>query len=303
MATTIDPNYTSSEDVKALEIDFVNNLTHSIQGLTNALSGVRPKAFNSGSLIKTYKTTTTRAASRSVGEGEEVPITQIAKKLDKQYNIELNEELRRITSLQAIQSAGAQEAIADTDSKLLTLAQNDLKSDLFSALDTKSTTKVNAKGFQKALSIGLAKLIVVLKDYVGGGDTIAFVNPMDLYNWLGSQQITVQTGFGLQYIENFLNVNRVIIDADVKEGHVYITYANNIHFDYINMSSAAGSLFNYTTDQTGILGITHYTDTKTNSYNTQVEGGWLILPEYTDGIIDVTIQDDASQPVTSGVGK
>lgn len=284
-----DQNLVSSQDLKALSIDFVNNFSNGVHGLLTALQGVQLRPMAQGSTIKTYKTTVTKAASRTVGEGEEIPLTHFTRKEDKTYTLQLTDKLRKETSYEAIRSAGSALAIQYTDQQLLGIAQKNAKQDLFDALDSKATTKINAGGFQQAISKSLGKLTALFEDLDGAGSTVVFVNPDDFYDYLGNQQISVQTQFGLSYIKNFLNAGTIIMSANVPSGHVYATVNNNLKFYYIPQTGEAGAAFDMQTDQTGLIGITHFEDKKALVYDSVVVGGWLILPELSDGIVNATI--------------
>lgn len=294
-----DTNLVTSNDLKALSIDFVNNFSNSVSGLMNVLQGVQLRPMSAGSTIKTYKTTVTKAAQRTVGEGEEIPLTKVARKEDKDYTLALTDKLRKETSYEAIQTAGSALAIQYTDQELLNIAQKNAKADLFDALKSKATTKITAGGFQQAVSKALGKLTALFEDLDGAGSTVVFVNPDDFYDYLGNQQITVQNQFGLSYIKNFLNAGTIIMSASVPTGHVYATVNNNIKFYYIPQSGAAGAAFGMQTDSTGLIGITHSEDKVRMVFDSVVVGGWLILPELSDGIVDATVQ----APSTSLAGK
>lgn len=293
-----DTNLTESEDLVALSIDFVNNFNYSVQSLLNALQGVQRIPMAKGSTIQTYKTTVTKATSNTVGEGEEIPLTKVSRKKDKAYVLTLNNKLRKNTSWEAIQDAGFDQAINFTDQQLLQIAQKNAKTDLFNALSSNATTKITAAGFQQAVSQSLGKLAGIFEDYDGAGNSVVFVNPDDFYSWLGNQQIITQSAFGLTYIKNFLNAGTVILSANVTQGHVYATVNNNIRFYYIDVRGEAGQACHMTSDSSGLIGITHEYYAKNLSYDSVVAGGWLILPELTDGIVDATISAPAQQSTT-----
>lgn len=300
-----DTNLVTSNDLKALSIDFVNNFSNGVSGLLNALQGVQLRPMSQGSQIKTYKTTVTKATSRTVKEGEEIPLTKIARKEDQVYTLQLTDKLRKETSFEAIQSAGSALAIQYTDQQLLGIAEKNAKQDLFDALDAKAATKVNAGGFQQAVSKALGKLTGIFEDLDGAGQTVIFANPDDFYDYLGNQQITTQNAFGLTYIKNFLNAGTIILSANVKAGHVYATVNNNIKFYYISVSGVAGNAFDMQSDSTGLIGITHQKNDSTLTYDSVAVGGWLILPELTTGIVNVTIDvaDAGKATGTAGAGK
>lgn len=285
-----DQNLITSQDLAAASINFVDQFTDGINGLMQALQGVRLVPMANGSSIQTYKKTETEAASKTVGEGEEIPLSKVTRTKDKTYTLTLNDKLRKMTSFEAIQAVGFDRAVTDTDAKLLAMARKDAKSDLFNALDSKATTKITAGNFQQAVSKALGKLTGIFEDLDGAGQTVVFVNPDDFYGWLGNQQITTQSNFGLTYIKNFLNAGTIILSAGVKAGTVYATVNNNLNLYYVNMNGQAGQAFGMTTDASGLIGVKHSTVDQNLGYQTVVAGGWLFLPENTDGIVAATIQ-------------
>lgn len=298
-----DTNLVTTDDLTALSVDFVNNFSTSIQDLMNVLSGVYPQAMPQGAQIKVYKKAVTKPTTRTVGEGEKINNIDASYKVDKTYTLAITDKLRKSTTFEAIQLAGAQRAIHDTDALVINQAQNNAKSDLYDALDSKANSTASGATFQAAVANALGKLISVAGDHFGGGDIVVFANPVDVYAWLGNQTISVQNTFGLQYVKNFLGANTVIMSPSVKAGHVYATYVKNIHFYYIDMNGQAGQLFHATTDASGLIGIMHDEDTSNLTYNTTAVGGWLILPEFAEYIVNSTISATASQPVTTGTGK
>lgn len=284
-----DPNLITSKDLAAASIDFVDQFTDGINGLMTALQGVRLVPMGSGSIIQTYKKTVIPASSRTVDEGEEIPLSKVTRTKDQAYTLSLNDKLRKMTSFEAVQALGFDRAITNTDAKLLALARKDAKSALFNALDSKATTKITAGGFQQAVSQALGKLTSIFEDIDGAGQTVVFVNPDDFYGWLGNQQITTQTAFGLTYIKNFLNAGTIILSASVKANTVYATVNNNLNLYYVAMDGEAGQAFNMTTDASGLIGVKHSIVDRSLGYQTVIAGGWLFIPEDTDGIVAATI--------------
>ena len=67
---------------------------------------------------------------------------------------------------------------------------------------------------------------------------------------------------------------------------------------YVDMSGDAGKAFNMQTDESGLIGVTHSRLVDHLSYQTVAAGGWLFIPEKTDGIASVTID---TSTVTPGV--
>lgn len=291
---TVDANTITSQDLTAQSIDFVEQFSSSVKGLLNALTGVRLVPMANNSVVKTYTSKVTKASNTTVAEGELIPLTKVERKVDQTYTLALNDKLRKVTTFEAIQALGYQRAVANTDQKLLSIAQKDAKSGLFDALSSKATAKVTgAKNVQQAISKGLGKVLSYFEDYDGAAGTVAFVNTDDFYNWLGNQQITVQNSFGLNYLKNFLNVGTIILSNSVKAGTVYVTVTNNLAMYYVDMSGDAGKAFNMQTDESGLIGVTHSRLDDHLSYQTVAAGGWQFIPEKTDGVASVTIDTSA----------
>ena len=88
------------------------------------------------------------------------------------------------------------------------------------------------------------------------------------------------------------------MSASIPEGKVVLTVDNNMNFYYVDMRGEAGRAFNMQVDETGLIGATHKQTPESLSYDTIAAGGWLILPERTDGIVTSTIEAPAVKPAT-----
>ena len=295
---TVDPNTVTSDKLVAHSIDFVEQFSTNVSTLLSAMGHVQMHPMSSGTLIQTYKKENTPASSRTVDEGEVIPLTQVKRSKDKQYELTLTDKLRKVTTFEAIQKDGFDQAVSSTDAQILSIAQKNAKKDFFSALTGKGTTSATGVGLQRAISTGLGKLTGLFEDVSNVGTTIVYANPNDIYSYLGEVQITTQTTFGLKYLTNFLNADVVFLSTSIPEGKVVLTVDNNINFYYVDMHGQAGNAFNMTVDETGLIGVTHSRLDDSLSYQTVAAGGWLILPERTDGIVTSTIK----APTTPAIG-
>jgi LPXTG-motif cell wall-anchored protein len=52
------------------------------------------------------------------------------------------------------------------------------------------------------------------------------MNPLDVADYLATANITLQTAFGMTYVENFLGLGTVIFNSSVPKGKVYATITN-----------------------------------------------------------------------------
>lgn len=286
-------NLTVSQDLLAQSIDFTEQFSQGIGSLLNVIGVTRMQPLASGSQIKIYKSEVTKVDG-SVGEGETIPLSKVTKKLAKTLTLDFK-KYRKQTSAEAIQSAGGMTpAIVDTDNKLLREIQKDIKADLFGFITKADSNKATATGtdFQKAMANALGQLAVKWEDY--DTQTVAFVNPLDLYAWLGNQQITVQTAFGMQYLQNFLGFNTIILTSVIPEGTIAATVADNINYFYAPISGALGQAFNLTSDQTGLIGVTHNAVNDNATYQTMVMLANILYAERLDGIVLSTINSGAA---------
>jgi hypothetical protein len=113
---------------------------------------------------------------------------------------------------------------------------------------------------------------------------------MDVADYLGSAQVTMQTAFGMTYIENFLGLGDVFLNSNVPEGKFYATAKENIVMYYVNVAnSELGRAFGLTTDESGFIGINEYADKDSARILDLVMSGIEFFPERVDGVVVGTI--------------
>lgn len=292
-----DANLITKSDLIAQSVDFNEQFTDSLGTLLRVLGVTRMTPMAQGSAIKVYKSEVTKADG-NVGEGEIIPLSKVTRRLDHTVNLDFK-KYRKLTSAEAIQAAGFQGAVTDTDAKLVKEVQGDVKSDLFNFAAT-GTTKATGETFQKAISKGLGQLAVKWED--NDIQSVAFVNPIDFYDYLADAPVTMQNTFGLQYIQNFLGVNTIISSAAVKQGTISLTASQNINYAYAAIDGALSQAFNLVTDETGLIGVAHQAVNNSLSYETVLLLAGTLFAERLDGIVEATIQP-ATGSATSTTGK
>ena len=243
-----------------------------------------------GSQIKIYKSEVTKADG-NVAEGEVIPLSKVTRKLADTKELAYK-KYRKQTTAEAIQSAGFTAAVSDTDRKLLRSIQGDIKKDFFDFVQT-GTTKVTGNTFQKAVAQALGQLAIKWED--DDVQSVLFANPIDFYTYLGDSNITTQTAFGLTYIQNFLGFNTIILSGAVKQGTVAVTAANNLNYAYASVNGNLNQAFSLTTDDSGLIGVTHNPVTDNASYQTMAFTSGVLFPERLDGIVVGTIGTPASK--------
>lgn len=266
-------------------IDFVNRFSSSIEELLRVLGVTRRLPLSQDAKIQTYKWTTT-LASEQVGEGVDIPLSKAEKKKDKEYTVPFN-KYRKVVSAEAIHRHGYNLAINETDDKILGEIQENIKMSFFDFLAT-APTKQDAEGFQKALALGWAKAKTF---FPGNPQILSFVSAMDVAKYLGDAPISsgASTAYGFTLLTNFLNQNVLVFD-NIPEGKVYSTAAENIVFANQNVSgNDLARAFNLTTDQTGLIGVTHGPVLRNATIETVAFEGSTLFAEILNGVVETTI--------------
>ena len=144
------------------------------------------------------------------------------------------------------------------------------------------------------------KLQVLFED--DNVQAVYFLNPMDVSAYLGQATITVQTAFGMSYIENFLGLGTVIMTGAIPAGTFYATAAENLVCYYINVSEAngLGDAFGFTTDaETGFIGVHEDGNYQRMQEETVAVAGITFFAERDAGVIVGTIgaESDRLKPI------
>ena len=289
VVTTAETNVIKAAQMsKVREVDFVLQFTHNfLPKLIEALGVTRKIAMQEGTTMY-YYTTTGTLQSGVVPEGEIIPLSQYQRNKVPFGELTLK-KWRKGTTAEAIQKSGYQEAVNETDAKMVSDIQKTIRTNLFSFLNGTITgsTPVTGANLQAVLAQTWGQLQVLFED-----DAIApvhFVNPLDIADYLATATITTQTAFGMTYIEDFLGLGTVILSSQVTKGTVVSTAKDNIVMYYLTMSGDLAYAFNLTTDETGYIGA----HAKQTDERAQVEmmamAGIQFLVEYAQGVVKGTI--------------
>ena len=286
---------TTDFQVAAREIDFVTRFARNWDALKQILGITRPIVKENGTTLKTYTATSVNGLEDSVGEGEIIPYTEY--KVSVAYKEDLTiEKYAKATSIEAVNKYGADIAIQKTDDAFLIELQNKVLNDFYSFIRTGTLTSTETT-FQMALAMARGKVIDKFNKLQRNvTEIVGFVNVLDVFKYIGSQNITIQTAFGLQYVKDFMGYNTLFLLSEpfVPKGTVIATPVENIDLYYIN---PADSDFKK-------LGLDYRTDGETNligfhangNYGTAVGEvfalmGMKLWAEYQDGIAVITVAD------------
>ena len=276
--------------VRAREVEFANIFSENIKKLVEALGVTRKIPKQAGYTLKSYKATGTLVDGK-VAEGETIPLSKYQTVAVPYEEITLK-KWRKATSAEAIISGGYDQAVQMTTDRMLLDVQKGIRSDFFTFLGT-GTGTATGEGFQVALAQAWGQLQVKFED--DSIEAVYFMNPLDVADYLAKAPITLQTAFGMTYVENFLNLGTVIFDSKVPQKTIYATAKDNIVLYYIPVNGAdLGEAFDFTSDQTGLIGIHETPDYTNMTASDTVVSGIVLFAERLDGIIKSTITAEAA---------
>ena len=265
--------------------DFNLQFTGNLQKLTEALGVTRKIAVQEGATLKQIKVVGT-LESGNVAEGELIPLSKYETEDVAVGEIKLN-KWRKGTTAEAILKGGYDQAVGATTDKMVKDIQKTIRGDLFTFMAT-GTGAASGATLQPALANAWGKLAVLFED--DAVETVYFLNPMDVSDYLGTAQVEMQTLFGMNYIKNFLGLGDVFLNSNVPAGKFYATAKENIVLYYVNVGAGdIKTAFGLTTDETGYIGINEYPDKDTARVIDLVLSGVTFFPERKDGIVVGTI--------------
>jgi len=268
---------------KVRELDFALLFGENVKNLIKMLGITRKIPVTSGTALKVLKTTGT-LQSGSVPEGEIIPLSQYATTWTTVAEATL-QKWRKATTAEAIIKGGYDQAVDATNKKMLLDIQKGIRTQFVNFLAT-GTETATGTGLQSALANAWGKLQILFED--DAVQAVYFVNPQDVADYLGAANITVQTAFGLNYVENFLGLGTVIMTGAISKGSFYATAAENIVAYYINVNEAngLGDAFSFTTDpETGMIGIHEDGNYTRMQEETYALCGITLFAERLDGVI------------------
>ena len=236
-----------------------------------------------------YYTTTGELQSGKVAEGEIIPLSQYETEKTKIGEITLD-KWRKAASAEAIKKSGYTAAVRDTDTALLRDVQVSVRKNLFDFLNGAITnsTPVSGDGLQAALAAAWGQLQVKFEDDTT--QAVYFLNPLDVSEYLASANVTTQTAFGMNYIEDFLGLGTVIISARITKGTFVATAKENFIMYYLTMNGDVASAFGLTADELGLIGINSgYRNEERAQIESLVMSGIQFLVEYAEGVVKGTI--------------
>ena len=282
--------------VTAREIDFVTRFERNWQHLRDILGIMRPIKKQPGAVLKSKYAEGTLQSGK-VAEGEEIPYSKFVVK-EKPYVEMTIEKYAKAVSIEAIKDHGYENAVQMTDDEFLFQLQTDVTGRFYDYLKTGTLTSTETT-FQMALAMAKGRVENKFKQmHRNVTGVVGFVNILDVYEYLGAAEITIQNQFGFQYMKDFMGFNTIFLssDSEIPRGQVIATPVENIVLYYVdpNESDFARAGLVYTVSgETNLIGF----HTQGN-YHTAVS-------EYIDAIAVITIDETptlGALTVTSAAG-
>ena len=302
MAGEAENNLIKKADLaRVREVEFVEMFRENIKKLMEALGVTRKIAKQAGTVLKSYKAQGT-LESGVVDEGVTIPLSKYETVAVNYAEISLL-KWRKATSAEAIVDRGYDQAVEMTTDRMLKDIQKKIRTDFFAFLET-GTGVASGTTFQAALAQAWGQLQVKFED--DDIQAVFFMNPLDVADYLATANITLQTAFGMTYVENFLGLGTVIFNSSVPKGRIYATAKDNIVLYYIPVNGAdLNEAFSFTADATGYVGIHESVDYTNMTASDTVVSGIVLMAERIDGIIVGHIDSTptlGSLTVTSAAG-
>ena len=284
--------------VKAREIDFVTRFAKNWDALRTILGIMRPIPKAPGTRLVSYKTSMkndTLQGGASVGEGEEIPYTEFQIEPVSYDDITL-EKYAKAVSIEAVNKYGAEVAVQRTDDEFLNQLQNSVLTRFYAFLKTGTLRSAEAT-WQMALAMAKGKVIDKFnKMRRTVTEIVGFVNVLDVYKYVGGADVTIQTAFGLQYIQNFMGYSTLFLlsDPDIPLGTVIALPIENIDLYYVDPSNSdfAKLGLNFTVaGETNLIGFHAEGDYKHAVGESFALMGMTLWAEYIDGIAVIEVDD------------
>lgn len=284
-------------NVTARELDFVTRFGANWEALRNIMGIMRPIRKVPGTVLKSY-TASIELESGAVDPGEVIPYSKSTIVESALSDLTIEKYAKAVT-IEEVAQYGAEIAIQKSDEAFLNELQNTVLTRFYTFLNTGSLTD-SANTFQQGLALAkgmvLDKFQKMRKTVT---EVVGFANIMDFYGYLGDADITIQTMFGLTYVQNFMGYRVLFLlsDPDIPEGKIIAVPRENIDLYYIDPADSefAQLGLNYTVaGETNLIGF-HVE----GNYNTALGASFAIMgmalwAEYLDGIAVVTLPNGAT---------
>lgn len=294
-------------NIAAREQDFVSVFNLNWDALRRILGVMRPIRKAPGTKLVSYSASVA-LESGAVGPGCVIPYSKrtLVKTGYKDISVE---KYASAVTIEEVIEYGAENAITKGDEEFRNSLQNRVLGEFYAFLNTGALTGAETT-WQMALAMAKGKVIDKFnKMRKTVTNIVGFANVLDAYEYIGAADISMQTAFGINYVENFMGYSTLILlsEPDIARGTVIALPVENINLYYIDPgdSEFARLGLNYTTaGETNLIG--YHAE---GNYNTAVGGSFALMgmalwAEYLDGIAVINVGYESFTAYTSStVGK
>lgn len=278
-------------DVTARELDFVSRFGTTWEALREVLGIMRPVEKQAGTKLKSY-TASVALEDGDVAPGAVIPYSKATIKQVGYADLTLKKYAKAVP-VEDVDKYGVEVAVEKSDNAFLDELQGVVMDNFYDTLtdDTYAMTGTDAT-FQMAVAMAIGKVQDKFKKmHKSITSVVVFVNTLDVYEYVGSANISIQTQFGIQYVKDFLGAQTMIISSEIERGKVIAIPSDNLVLYYVDPSTEFAK-----------LGLVYTTDGETNLIGFHVQGnygtavgesfalmGMVLWYEYADGVAIETI--------------
>ena len=282
----------SYNNITAREIDFVTQFGRNWDALRKILGIMRPIRKTPGTRLVTYTASVT-LENGNVEAGEVIPYSKTTVNKGTMADLSLKKYAKAVPIEDVVQY-GSKIAVQKSDEAFKNELQLGVLTDFYAFLNTGTLTYATST-WQDALAMAKGKVIDKFQKMRRTvTEVVGFANVLDAYSYLGAADLTIQTKFGISYIENFMGYRTLILlsEPDIAVGTVIAIPVNNIDLYYIdpNDSEFAELGLVYTVEgETNLIGYHangNYTTAVGESFALM---GMKLWAEYLDGIAIATV--------------
>lgn len=272
----------NSDLARVRQVDFVSMFGYNTKKLMELLGVMRLIPKQAGTVLKRHSVTGT-LENGIVPEGDIIPLSKYQTVETPLKEIELK-KWRKATSAEAILDKGYEQAVDETNDKMLQDIQGKIRTGIIGSLTIVGQPTASGANTQAALADAWGKLANIFEN--DAVETVYFLNPMDIASYLATAQITVQQAFGFSYVENFLGLGTVILNSGIAAGTFKATAKQNMVGYYVPANEAdLAKAFDFVSDETGLIAVHEYADYDRLTADSTFLSGIEIFADNEAGVI------------------
>lgn len=280
-------------NVTARELDFVSRFGKNWEALREILGIARPIKKQAGTQLKSYTASVT-LEDGDVDPGNVIPYSK-STVVQVGYDDLTLQKYAKAVPVEDVDKYGVEIAVEKTDDAFLNELQSVVMDDFYTTLTSDASALTGAYStFQMAVSMAIGKVRDKFKKmHRNVTEVVVFVNTLDVYEYLGGAEISIQSQFGIDYVKNFLGATTMILSSEIEQGTVIAVPSDNLVLYYVDPSTEFAKLgLVYTTDgETNLIGFHAQ-----GNYGTAVGESFALMGmklwfEFADGVAIVEIDD------------